>query len=43
MMIPKKRDDDVFSSDHIFSGISCFWGSGVYQNYAQWVLVGCGI
>ena len=28
---------------HIFSGISCFWGSGVRQKYAVWVLVGCGI
>ena len=28
---------------HIFSGISCFWGSGVHQKYAVWVLVGCGI
>ena len=28
---------------HIFSGISCFWGSGVRQKYAEWVLVGCGI
>ena len=28
---------------HIFSGISCFWGSGVHQKYAKWVLVGCGI
>ena len=28
---------------HIFSGISCFWGSGVRQKYAIWVLVGCGI
>ena len=27
----------------IFSGISCFWGSGVRQKYAEWVLVGCGI
>ena len=27
----------------IFSGISCFWGSGVGQKYAVWVLVGCGI
>ena len=26
---------------HVFSGISCFWGSGVCQNYAVWVLVGC--
>ena len=28
---------------HVFSGISCFWGSGVRQKYAVWVLVGCGI
>ena len=28
---------------HGFSGISCFWGSGVRQKYAVWVLVGCGI
>ena len=28
---------------HIFLGISCFWGSGVRQKYAVWVLVGCGI
>ena len=26
-----------------FSGISYFWGSGVCQKYAEWVLVGCGI
>ena len=32
----------MMSSSH-FSGISCFWGSGVYQKYAEWVLVGCGI
>ena len=25
---------------HIFSGISCFWGSGVHQKYAKWVLIG---
>ena len=30
-------------SYHIFSGISCFWGSRVRQKYAVWVLVGCGI
>ena len=36
----KKCDDDVIIT---FSGISCFWGSGVHQNYAMWVLVGCGI
>ena len=28
---------------HIFSGISCFWGSGVRQKYVMWVCVGCGI
>ena len=28
---------------HIFSGISCFGGSGVCQKYALWVLVGWGI
>ena len=28
---------------HIFSGISCFWDSGVRQNDVVWVLVGCGI
>ena len=28
---------------HVFSGIYCFWGSGVHQKYAVWVLVGCGI
>ena len=26
-----------------FSGISCFWRSGVSQKYAVWVVVGCGI
>ena len=26
---------------YIFSGISCFWGSGVCQKYALWVLVRC--
>ena len=28
---------------HVLSGISCFWGSGVRQKYAERVLVGCGI
>ena len=28
---------------HVFSGISCFWGSRVHQKYTVWVLVGCGI
>ena len=27
----------------IKKSISCFWGSGVHQKYAEWVLVGCGI
>ena len=26
-----------------FSGFSCFWGSGVRQKYAKWILVGCVI
>ena len=28
---------------HIFSGISCFWGSRVCPKYAVWVLIGCRI
>ena len=28
---------------HFFLGISCFWGSGVHQKYAMWVLIGCEI
>ena len=28
---------------HVFLGISYFWGSGVLQKYAMWVLIGCGI
>ena len=28
---------------HVFSGISCFWGSGAHKKYQVWVLVGCGI
>ena len=28
---------------HVFSGISCFWGSGVCKKYAVCVLVGCQI
>ena len=41
----KKWNDDViipfFQVCHhsIFSGISCFWGSGVRQKYAKWVLI----
>ena len=27
----------------IISGISCFWGRGVCQKYAKWVLNGCRI
>ena len=26
-----------------FSGISCFWGSGVHQKYTMWVLIRCRI
>ena len=37
----KKCDDDIIIT--FFSGISCFWGSGVRQKYEVWVLVGCGI
>ena len=37
----KKPDDDIIIT--FFSGISCFWGSGVHQKYAEWVLIGCGI
>ena len=28
---------------HIFSSISCFWSSGVYQKYEVWLLVECRI
>ena len=31
------------SSSHFFRYFFCFWGSGVHQKYAVWVLVGCGI
>ena len=37
---PKTRN--MMSSSH-FLGISCFWGSGVRQKYAEWVIVGCRI
>ena len=37
----KKCDDDVIIM--VFSGISCFWGRGVRQKYAVWVLYGGGI
>ena len=37
----KKYDDDVIIT--FFSGVSCFWGSGVHQKYAEWILVGCKI
>ena len=33
----------MMMSSSRFSGISCFWGRGVRQKYAVWVLVGCGI
>ena len=32
----------MISSSH-FSGISCFWGSGVHQKYVEWVFIGCRI
>ena len=35
--------DAELNHHHIFSGISCFWGSGVRQKYAMWVIVGCRI
>ena len=38
----KKCDDDIIIT-FFFPGISYFWGSGVRQKYAVWVLVGCGI
>ena len=28
---------------HVFSGISCFWSSGVHKKYVVWVLIGCEI
>ena len=37
----EKCDDDVIIT--FFSGISCFWLSGVRQKYGMWVLVGCKI
>ena len=37
----KKGHDDIIMM--FFSGISCFWGRGACQNYAEWVLVGCVI
>ena len=40
---PKKRNTwknvTMMSSSH-FLGISCFWGSGVHQKYAVWVIIG---
>ena len=43
---PKTRNtwkNVMMTSSSCFSGISCFWGSGVHQKYAVWVLVGCRI
>ena len=37
----KKCDDDVIFM--LFSGVSCFGGSGAHQKYAEWVLIGCRI
>ena len=33
----------MMTSSSRFSGISCFWGIGVCQKYAVWVLFRCGI
>ena len=44
--LPQKRNtwkNVMMTSSSHFSGISFFWGSGVHQKYAVWVLVGCGI
>ena len=41
---PKKRNtwkNVMMTSSSHFSGIYFFWGSGVCQKYAVWVLVGC--
>ena len=43
---PKTRNtwkNVIMMSSSCFSSISCFWGSGVHQKYALWVLVGCRI
>ena len=39
--VPNRHAFDGPSSH--FSGIYCFWGSGVRQKYSEWVLVGWGI
>ena len=45
--LPQKQDIPEkmwwWHHHHVFRGISCFWGSGVHQKYAVWVLVGCKI
>ena len=38
-----QRVPTLHTHHHVFSGISCFWGSGARQKYVEWVLVGCGI
>ena len=40
---PKIRNTRKNMIIHIFSGISYFWGSGVCQKYAAWVIIGFGI
>ena len=40
---PKTRNTWKMWWCHVFSGISCFWGGGVRQKYAVWVLIGCKI
>ena len=37
----KKCDADIIIA--FLLGISYFWGRGVHQKYAVWVLIGCGI
>ena len=39
---PKARNTwktEWWHHHHVFPGISCFWGSGVRQKYAGWVLL----
>ena len=44
-LLPQKQEIPekigmMMSSFH-FSGMSCFWGSGVCQKYVVWVILGC--
>ena len=40
---PMSSPNQNLCHHHVFSGISCFWGSEVRQKYAEWLLVGCKI